>query len=99
MKKITFLFTFLFAISAFSFADTHIPAGDVSGTWAYANSPYIIDGEINIQIGNVLTIEPGVQVLFSGLFKFNIYGRLLAVGTVSDTIVFTEQIAGTHWHG
>jgi uncharacterized protein (TIGR02145 family) len=99
MKKITFLFTFLFAISAFSFADTHIPAGDVSGTWAYANSPYIIDGEINIQVGNELTIEPGVQVLFSGYYKFNIYGRLLAVGTVSDTIVFTKQNAYQNWHG
>ena len=99
MKKITFLFTFLFAISIFSIADTHIPAGDVSGTWAYANSPYIIDGEINIQVGNVLTIEPGVQVLFSGYYKFNIYGRLLAVGTVSDTIVFTKQNAYPYWHG
>jgi len=98
MKKLTFLITFLFAISTFSFADTHIPAGDVSGNWAFVNSPYIIDGEISIQLGDELTIEPGVQVLFSGHYKFNIYGRLLAQGTETDTIVFTAQDTITGWH-
>ncbi len=97
MKKLTFLITFLFAITAFSFADTHIPAGDVSGNWAFANSPYIIDGEISIQLGDELTIEPGVQVLFSGHYKFNIYGRILAQGTLTDTIVFTAQDTLTGW--
>jgi len=98
MKKLTFLITFLFAITAFSFADTHIPAGSVSGNWAFANSPFIIDGEISIQLGEELTIEPGVQVLFSGHYKFNIYGRLLAQGTETDTIVFTAQDTLTGWH-
>jgi len=98
MKKLTFLFTFLFAISTFSFADTHIPAGDVSGNWAFVNSPYIIDGEIKIPADYTLTIEPGVQVLFSGHYKFNIYGRLLAQGTETDTIVFTAQDTITGWH-
>ncbi len=98
MKKITFLFTIIFAISVFSYAETHIPAGNVSGNWAFANSPYIINGEISIQLGDELAIEPGVQVLFSGHYKFNIYGQLLAQGTEVDTIVFTAQDTIIGWH-
>ncbi len=81
----------LLLIAAISFCDTHIPGGDVSGIWTYANSPYIIDGEIAIQQGDQLIIEPGIQVIFSGHYKFNIYGRILAQGTEIDTIIFTAQ--------
>jgi len=77
----------------------HIPPGDVSGTWNYANSPYYIGGEINIPTESTLMIEPGVQVIFSGHYKFNIYGRLLAEGTANDTIVFTAQDTTLGWHG
>ncbi|MCK4357569.1 MAG: right-handed parallel beta-helix repeat-containing protein, partial [Candidatus Cloacimonetes bacterium] len=77
----------------------HIPPGDVSGTWNYANSPYYIGGEINIPFDSNLVIEPGVQVIFSGHYKFNIYGRLLAEGTATDTIVFTAQDTTLGWHG
>jgi hypothetical protein len=80
-------------------AQTRIPAGNVSGTWTRAASPYFIDGEISLLMGSTLTIEPGVQVLFTGHYKFNVYGRLLAVGTAADTIVFTAQNTTAGWHG
>ena len=99
MRKTISLLSILLTISGISYADTHIPAGNVSGTWTYANSPYIIDGEINIPVDSTLTIEPGIQVLFSGHYKFNIYGRLLAEGTETDTITFTAQNTTTGWHG
>ncbi|MCK4655176.1 MAG: T9SS type A sorting domain-containing protein [Candidatus Cloacimonetes bacterium] len=88
MKRIIILF-FLLLIITFSVADTHIPAGNVNGVWTFPNSPYIIDGEISIQQGDELTIEPGIQVIFSSHYKFNIYGRILAEGTQNDTIIFT----------
>ncbi|MBC8525382.1 MAG: hypothetical protein H8D22_00700, partial [Candidatus Cloacimonetes bacterium] len=89
----------LLLIAAISFAETHIPGGDVSGIWTIDGSPYIIDGEINIPIDSTLIIEPGVQVIFSEHYKFNIYGRLLAEGTVTDTIIFTAQDTTIGWHG
>ena len=97
MKKITIIFSLLF-VFAFCLADTHIPAGNVSGVWTFPNSPYIIDGEISIQQEDQLTIEPGVQVLFSDHYKFNIYGRILAEGTSTDSIVFTAQDPEIGWH-
>ncbi len=98
MKKIIIIFSLLL-ISTISFAETHIPAGEVSGIWTFPNSPYIIDGHINILVDNTLIIEPGVQVLFSGHYRFYIYGRLLAEGTETDTINFTAQDTTTGWHG
>ncbi len=86
-----------FLITNISFAQTHIPYGSVSGTWTIEGSPYIIDGPIHITADSLLTIEPGVQVLFSGNYMFVIYGRLLAVGTVCDTIVFTALDTTITW--
>ncbi|MEZ5198083.1 MAG: right-handed parallel beta-helix repeat-containing protein [Bacteroidales bacterium] len=82
-----------------SFAQTHIPPGYISGTWTNASSPYIIDGEIKIDTNDQLVIEPGVDVIFSGHFKFMIYGRLIAEGTETDSIHFTAQDTTLGWHG
>ena len=79
------------------FAQTEIPAGDVSGTWTKALSPYHINGEITIPNDSTLTIEPGVEVIFTGHYEFNVKGRLLAIGTETDTIVFTiNDTTGFH---
>ena len=91
MKNIFLLF-FLFSfitLTIISNAQTVIPPGDVSGTWTLGGSPYLIEGEINIPFLETLTIEPGVLVEFQGHYKFIVDGRLLAVGTETDTITFT----------
>ena len=98
MKKEILISAILITIATISFADTHIPAGNVNGTWTYANSPYVIDGEIYIDTLDTLTIEPEVEVFFSGHYKFNIYGRLLAEGTENDTIILTAQDTTVGWH-
>ena len=98
MKRVIIIFSLLF-VFAFSLADTHIPAGNVNGVWTFPNSPYIIDGEISIQQGDELTIEPGIQVIFSGHYKFNIYGRILAEGTATDSIIFSAQNTIEGWNG
>ncbi|MBN2635378.1 MAG: right-handed parallel beta-helix repeat-containing protein [Prolixibacteraceae bacterium] len=76
-----------------------IPAGNVSGTWTKKSSPYIIKGEITIPDGETLSIEPGVEVIFEGHYKFNVQGRLLAIGAEKDTITFTSKDKETGWHG
>jgi len=107
MKKIIILFGVLL-IAAISFATIHIPEGDVSGVWTYANSPYIIDGEITIPADSLLIIEPGIKVIFTGHYKFNVQGQLMAVGTEMDLITFTIRdttgfsnvvIPDGGWHG
>ena len=78
---------------------TDIAAGNVSGNWTPAHSPYYIDGEITIPNDSTLTIEPGVKVVFMGHYKCNVQGRLLAVGTQQDSIHFTAADTQTGWHG
>ncbi len=99
MKKLTLLVSFLFLCMSFLAAQTHIPAGNVSGSWSAAGSPYIIDGEIQIIVGDQLVIDPGVDVEFSGHYKFIVYGRLLAEGTSGNTITLSAQTPATGWHG
>jgi len=78
---------------------TYITGGDVSGTWTLANAPYYIQGEITIPNDSILTIEPGVDVVFMGHYKFNVQGRLLAIGTLQDSISFTADSIEIGWHG
>jgi hypothetical protein len=68
---------------------TLIPPGDVSGTWETSLSPYHIEGDITIPDDSTLIIQPGVKIIFLGHYAMNVQGRLLAVGTESDTIRFT----------
>jgi hypothetical protein len=100
MKSQLFPKTFLLFVLGFigcAYAQTIIPAGDVSGTWTLTGSPYLIQGEINIPNDSTLSIEPGVIVEFQGHYQFNVQGRLLAVGTETDTIVFTiNDTTGFH---
>jgi hypothetical protein len=107
MKKLIVIRGLCFSVMVFlslaetgiAYAQTDIPAGDVSGTWSLSNSPYHINGEITIPDSQTLIIEPGVEVVFTGHYKFNVQGRLLAIGTVQDTITFTAQDTETGWHG
>lgn len=80
-------------------AQTVIPGGSVSGTWETSGSPYLIEGQITITTGDSLVIEPGVDVIFQGHFKFIVNGRLEAVGTRQDSIVFTSANISEGWHG
>jgi parallel beta-helix repeat protein len=103
----SYLFTCIL-LTGISHAQTVIPAGDVSGTWSTAGSPYHILGDIAIPNDSTLTIEPGVVVDFQGHYQLSVNGRLLALGTETDTITFTihdttgfsnPQIPEGGWHG
>ncbi len=88
MKKIIVLLVLL-TITLVLFSQTDIYEGDVSGNWDLGGSPYIINGNITIPNGETLTIEPGVNIQYNGSFTLTVLGRLLAVGTQTDSIIFT----------
>jgi predicted outer membrane repeat protein len=85
--------------SAQSPAETIIPAGDVYGIWTQAGSPYQVEGAIRVPEDSVLTIEPGVTVIFTGNYPMVVEGRLNAVGTSADSIVFTASSSLVGWGG
>lgn len=62
-------------------------------TWALSGSPYIIQGNITVLSGKTLTINPCVKVKFDGNYELHVNGKLSAVGTASNNIVFTSNEA------
>jgi len=64
-------------------------SGEVQGQWLRANSPYNVIGDIEIPAGQVLTIDEGVEVIFTGLHRLTVYGNIEAIGTEADSIRFT----------
>ncbi len=76
-----------------SCAQTTVSAGNVSGTWTKAGSPYRVNGNIVIPNGQTLTIEPGVRIEFAHLKYLDVQGRIVAVGgnKSTDSIWFSKQ--------
>lgn len=77
----------------------------VSGKWSITGSPYLITGGITVGEGDSLIIEPGVNVLvqtnnyLASPSRIRIKGLLHAVGTETDSIVFTRSYNETNWGG
>jgi len=99
MKKIFFFAIAILCLNATITIATDIPAGYVSGTWTLAGSPYNVQGNIHIPNDSTLIIQPGVIVNFQGAYKLNVNGRILAVGTITDTISFTAANITEGWRG
>ena len=99
MKNFILLFTAIILMFSFSSAETIIPGGNVSGTWTFAGSPYLIQGAIMIPNDSTLAIEPGVYVIFQGSYKLMVLGRMLAIGSVTDSINITAADTTTGWLG
>ena len=49
--------------------------------WLLVDNPIIISNNVVVYPGVTLTIEPGVEVRFGGLFSVSVMGKLLADGT------------------
>jgi hypothetical protein len=72
---------------------TEVAAGSVSGTWSAAESPYYVLGDIEVGTGEELTIEPGVQVIFTGRYSLTVGqdAKLTAQGGATKPIEFTAS--------
>jgi parallel beta-helix repeat protein len=84
---------------------TVVPGGTLaaSTTWALAGAPYLLTGDLSVNAGTTLTVEPGVTVLFLAFqddqaggwwsnkseLIVNSGGTLTAIGTAAAPITFT----------
>jgi hypothetical protein len=99
--------------ACYSFVAVNCPANECGKvkedtTWAVANSPYIVIGDLIINEGVALRIEPGVEVRFATTDAIS-FGEdpdkveLIVAGTlVADGVTFTSNAdspAAGDWYG
>jgi hypothetical protein len=63
--------------------------------WTRDNSPYIISGNVGVDAGVRLRIEPGVVVVFKGRYSILVDGRLEVYGAEGDSVLFTSLYPDT----
>jgi hypothetical protein len=68
-------------------------------TWAHTNSPITVTGDVTVQNGVTLTIEPGVRVQFNAGTGLTVDGRLLAEGQQTNHILFARTPGAAAWGG
>ncbi|MBN2156808.1 MAG: right-handed parallel beta-helix repeat-containing protein [Candidatus Lokiarchaeota archaeon] len=64
-----------------------------STTWDISNSPYYVASDLTVEPNIRLTIDSGVQVLFTGDYSVNVKGELHAIGTFDNPIIFTSDFS------
>lgn len=65
--------------------------GIIGGNTVWPKGKIIVDCDITIAKDASLTIQPGTTVEFQNFYKINVYGKLLAMGVQSDSILFTVK--------
>jgi len=71
-------------------------------TWPLSGSPYNVTIDLVVFTGVTLTIDPGVVVEFADGKEFDLRGKLVAIGTVNDSITFTSASSAPYagiWGG
>lgn len=96
MKKI---YAIALSFTIFILSATIIDTPTVSGTWDIASSPYEIHCDIEIPDGETLNIGPNVEVVFYGHYRFNVQGRILAIGSEENKIIFRANNTEEGWMG
>ncbi len=72
---------------------------NTSQTWKAADGPYRISGNVVIDQGALLAIEPGTTVFFADDAKLTVRGQLMAIGAPHQEIRFTREPGGSSWDG
>ncbi|MGB9684125.1 MAG: right-handed parallel beta-helix repeat-containing protein [Candidatus Bathyarchaeales archaeon] len=63
----------------------------IDTVWSLVDSPFILSGNVTVLAGATLTIEPGVEVKFGGLFSLVVNGTLFSRGMEEKPIKFTSN--------
>ena len=64
------------------------------------NSPYLITGNVLVEKGKIMTIDPGVEIQITGDYYIQVEGKLSAVGTEQERIkIYGIDDGAENWDG
>lgn len=87
--------TTLITITLEQFPEGIYISGSLSGV--LTDTVYVVMGDISVENGDSLFIEPGAVILFYGEYEFVINGYLYCVGTEEDSIWFGRYEGISSW--
>ncbi|MBU1652142.1 right-handed parallel beta-helix repeat-containing protein [bacterium] len=88
MKKVLMISLLCITLASLGMAQEQI-SGPQSGT--LGPGTYLVVGDIQVQAGQTLVVEPGTTFLHNGPWSWYVYGQLNADGTEADSIYFVRQ--------
>ena len=93
-----FLVTLLLASAQSLLAEVQYDtlAGPLPALIKNKKKPYLVITDIEVPSNKVVTIEPGVIILFQNFTGLHVRGKLIANGTVNSPIIFTSEFDKTH---
>ena len=76
-------------------------AQDISGPLSGTLGPgtYLVVGDISVQNGDSLVIQPGTTLIMAGDYAFSVLGHLHAAGTETDSVIFNIDTGVSYWDG
>ncbi len=101
LSRIVFYMALVFLlIQSKLYASSISTSGNISTDTYWSSDTIKVNGDIIIDQNITLTIQKGVVVEFADNVSMEINGRVIAIGTVEDTIYFTKQASNiVSWGG
>ncbi len=83
------------------YLDTYTPPVPTTNVWYATNSPIVVNATVNVAVGSVLIIEPGVTVQFGSGVNLIVAngGQIIGEGNATNRIHFSSGAGVTAWGG
>ncbi len=92
MKTCASLILVLCVVALANADTTWVAGGEVNGIWTVEGSPYIVQDDVSISIGDTLIVGSGVRVFFEPTQALTVFGFLKVNGQPADSVVFTADL-------
>jgi predicted outer membrane repeat protein len=99
MKRavISFSSAFFLFLTTGLYSQTIYVSGVINSNTEWEADTVKVVGDLTVTQGVLLTVNPGTYIEFQGHFEINIAGSFRAIGTPTDTIVFTSYDTTGFW--